>query len=117
TINFNFPITLSGPSSRAVTVNFATADSTATEGSDYQASSGTLTFNPGETTKTISVSVKGDTVVESNELFFLNLSNPSNAVLARSQGIGTIINDDMPIITAEFSSSSYIVGEAAGNIA
>jgi hypothetical protein len=77
-----------------VTVNFATANGTATAGSDYGASSGTLTFAPGETTKTINVTINGDTTFEANETYFVNLSSPSNATLNDSQGSGTIVNDD-----------------------
>ena len=56
--------------------------------------SGTLTFNPGDQTKTIPVAVNGDTAVEMNETFSVNLSNPTGATLARAQGTGTIVNDD-----------------------
>jgi len=61
---------------------------------DYAAVSGTLTFAPGETTKTIVVSITGDTKKEKDETFFVNLSGPSNATIADGQGRGTIINDD-----------------------
>ncbi|MBE9127593.1 MULTISPECIES: glycoside hydrolase family 9 protein [unclassified Coleofasciculus] len=90
----NFEVTLSQASDKPVTVQYGTANGTATAGSDYTAKSGTLTFNPGQTTKTISVSVNGDTAVESNETFRVNLSSPTNAAIADSQGVGTINNDD-----------------------
>src|SRR5690606_37058422 len=77
-----------------VTVDYATADGTATAPGDYTATNGTLTFAPGETTKTIAVPVVGDTAIEPNETFFVNLSNPTNATIADGQGIGTITNDD-----------------------
>lgn len=89
-----FTVTLSAASASTVTVNYATANGTATAGSDYAATNGTLTFAPGETTKTVSVTVNGDTLFESNETYFVNLSNPSNATLNDSQGLGTITNDD-----------------------
>jgi subtilisin family serine protease len=89
-----FIATLSAASTSVVTVNFATANGTATAGSDYVASSGTLTFAPGETTKTINVTINGDTTFEANETYFVNLSSPSNATLNDSQGSGTIVNDD-----------------------
>src|SRR4029078_6802323 len=92
--NAVFTATLSPASNHTVTVNFSTADSTATAGSDYVTSSGILVFNPGETTKTITVLVNGDTVNEADETFFVNLSSPSNATIAAGQGVGTIINDD-----------------------
>ena len=97
TTNAVFTVTLSSPSGRSVTVNFSTADGTATAGTDYVASSGTLTFNPGETTKTITVLVNGDTVNEADETFFVNLSNPFNATIADGQGQNTILNDDIPL--------------------
>src|SRR5262249_27480848 len=76
---------------------WTTADGTATAGSgDYAAASGTLTFNPGETSKTVSVAVNGDTVTESNETFYVNLSGATNATVARPQGTGTILNADNP---------------------
>ena len=92
---FTFTVTLSYASANTVTVNYATADGSAkTSGKDYTAASGTLTFNPGEISKTITVFVKGDTKVESDETFFVNLSSPTNATLADYQGVGTILNDD-----------------------
>ena len=77
-----------------MTVNFATADGSAIAGSDYNSTSGSLTFNPGETTKTITVSILGDSAKESSETFFLELSNALNAVFANSEGIGTILDND-----------------------
>jgi len=94
TTNAVFTVTLSPASGQTVTLNYSTANGSATAGSDYVATSGTLTFNPGDTTKTITVLVNGDTVVEANEDFFVNLSNVVNATIADGQGLGTIINDD-----------------------
>ncbi|MCE9563258.1 MAG: hypothetical protein K8U57_14535 [Planctomycetes bacterium] len=91
---FTFTATLSNPSSQAVSVHYTTANDTATAGSDYTATSGTLTFNPGETTKTISVTVNGNTTYEASKTFRVNLSNPTNATLATNSAVGTIINDD-----------------------
>jgi hypothetical protein len=62
--------------------------------SDYQATSGTLTFNPGEVSQPVAVLVNGDTNMEPNETFFVNLSNATNATIADGQGVGTIENDD-----------------------
>lgn len=91
-----FSITLSGPSAQTVTVDFATADGTATAGNDYLSLSGRLIFSPGETNKAVTVQVSGDTVNESDETFFVRLSGASNATIARNQGQGTIIDDDPP---------------------
>ncbi len=96
TTNANFTVTLSAASTTAVTVNYATADQTATAPSDYTATSGTLTFAPGVLTQTISVPVVGDTTFEPNETFAVNLSAvSSNATILDNQGIGTITNDDV----------------------
>lgn len=91
-----FTVTLSSACAETVTVNFATANGTATTGDhDYQGSSGTLTFAPGETTKTITILVYGDKKKESNETFFVDLfGNSSNSVITKNRGIGTILNDD-----------------------
>jgi hypothetical protein len=89
-----FTVTLSLASSQTVTVNYATANGTATAGSDYTATTGTVTFAPGATSQTITVAVLGDTRNEANETFFVNLSTPSNATIADGQGQGTILNDD-----------------------
>jgi uncharacterized repeat protein (TIGR01451 family) len=94
TTNATFTVSLSASSTSTVTVDFATADGTATAGSDYQSNSGTLTFAPGVTTQTITVAVNGDTIDEASEIFFVNLTNASNAVILDSQGQGTITDND-----------------------
>ena len=94
TTNFNFTVNLTAASASTVTVDFVTADGTASSGSDYTATSGTLTFTPGQTSKSIAVPIFGDTTVEGNETFVVNLTNPTNASLLNTQGHGTILNDD-----------------------
>jgi chitinase len=95
TTAFSFVVTLSAPSTVPVTVHYATANGTATVGGgDYTAKCGTLTFQPGQTSKTITVSVKGDRTKEVDETFFVNLSGATNAQIADGQGQGTILNDD-----------------------
>jgi hypothetical protein len=91
---FVFTITLSAASDVPVTVDFATANGTARAGEDYDARSGSVSFAPGDTSKTISIIVRGDRQREANETFFLNLSNALNALILDGQGIGTILNDD-----------------------
>ena len=97
TVNAVFTVTLSAASGQTVTVNYATADGTATQPADYTNTSGTLTFTPGATTQTITVPVIGETVPEANETFFVNLSGAVNATIADNQGVGTITNDDVPV--------------------
>jgi large repetitive protein len=92
--NLVFTVTLSHPGSSVATVGYETANATATAPSDYSATSGTLTFNPGETSKTVTVSVTGDSVDEADETLHLMLLSPSNAALADAQGLGTIVDDD-----------------------
>jgi hypothetical protein len=94
TTAFIFTVTLSNPSSQTVTVDFATANGTATAGSDYVANGGTVTFPPGSVSQAITVQVNGDTTPEANETFFVNLTNPANATIADAQGLGTITNND-----------------------
>ena len=91
-----FTVTLSAAAAGAVTVSYATADGTATAGSDYTATSGTLSFAAGETTKTITVAIAGDTVVEPDETFTVNLSAATGATIADAGALGTIVNDDGP---------------------
>ncbi|MBD0369759.1 MAG: DUF11 domain-containing protein [Pyrinomonadaceae bacterium] len=117
TTNAVFTVSLSAASSVAVTVDFATADGVgpngATAPSDYQTATGQLTFNIGETSKTVTVLVNGDTSNEPNETFTLNLSNPQNVNLADAQGVGTITNDDAPGV--QFAQSTYNISEALNN--
>jgi thermitase len=93
--NLSFPVTLDAGSSQTVTVQYATVDGTAKSGSkDYVSTSGTLTFSPGQTARSFTVRIRGDTTVEPDESFSVNLSNPTNATFADGQGLGTIVNDD-----------------------
>ncbi len=92
--NATFIITLSAASGQAVSVNFATANSTALAGNDYETQSGTLLFAPGEKTKTIAIAVTGDTLDEANETYFVKLSAATNASIADNSGTGTITDND-----------------------
>ena len=81
---------------KTISCSFSTADGTATAGTDYTAVSGTVSIAAGRSSTTLSVPIAGDTAVELNETFAVNLSSPVNAVIADSQAIGTITNDDAP---------------------
>jgi Domain of unknown function (DUF4394)/Bacterial Ig domain/Calx-beta domain/Domain of unknown function (DUF4214) len=113
--NAVFTVTLSFPSTApvSVTVEFITTDGTATSPGDYQARTGTRTFAPGETVKTISVPVNGDTQPEPDETFFVVLADPVNAKLADGVGMGTIIDDDTARV--DLSAATYSVSEGAGS--
>jgi CSLREA domain-containing protein len=89
-----FTVSLSAPSSQTITIHYQTADGTAVAGEDYTSTSGTLTFNPGETAQNVPVTILPDTVNETTEQFFLNLDTPVNATIGDNQGVGTIPNDD-----------------------
>ncbi len=94
TANAVFTVTLSPASSETVFVNYATGNGNAAAGSDFLAAAGTLTFSPGDVSKTIVVAVNGDRLGESTESFFVNLSSATNAVIADGQGVGTIVDDE-----------------------
>ena len=88
-----FIVRLSAASTDSVKVNWTTANGTAGPG-DFVVASGTLIFAPGQTSKIITIQVKGDTTVEPNETYKVNLSTPAYAVIADAQALGTIRNDD-----------------------
>ena len=95
TKKIKFVVSLAYPSNVTTTVNYQTANGTATTANnDYVASSGTLTFASGKVTDTIEITIKGDKQTEPDEYFYVNLSNPNRLVLKKSQGKGTIKNDD-----------------------
>ena len=116
TVNAVFNLTLSTASGRALSVGYATANGTATAGSDYVATSGRVNFNAGETMKTITVQITGDALIEPDETFFVNLSSPSNATISDAQAVGTILNDDGAGVIS-FSQSNYSVAEDGGSAA
>ena len=91
-----FEVTLSRSSDTPVTVRYETAGGTALEGTDYDAASGTLTFGPGATRRTIEVPTRQDTADEPNETFTVTLRSPSGATLRDAGAVGTIIDDDAP---------------------
>jgi Peptidase family C25/Calx-beta domain len=103
-----FNVTLSNPSSQAITVHYSTQDNSATVAdNDYVAIPDTiLTFNPGDISKNISVIVNGDTNYEADEQFFFNINNPLGANISDNQGIGTITNDDNPPATLVVTNTS-----------
>jgi subtilisin family serine protease len=93
-----FNVSLNSVAAVPITVSFATGGGTATAGTDYLAQSGSVTFSPGETLKTIPVGVIGDTLVEPNETFTMILSNVVSSVpvsFGTSSAVGTIVNDDI----------------------
>jgi len=89
-----FTVTLSKVSSNKVTVKYVTQNGTATAGSEYALTAGTLAFQAGTTKQTLNVSITGDKIAEATETFKVNLSNAVNATIVKATGTGTIVNDD-----------------------
>jgi len=112
TKQMTFTVSLSQAATGPVTVNYATANGTATAGQDYVAKSGTIIFAAGETQKTISVTVNGDKVVELNETLALNLSAPAGATLADGAAVGAILTDD--VIVPKIAIADTMVKEGDG---
>ncbi|HEX5705470.1 MAG TPA: PQQ-dependent sugar dehydrogenase [Pyrinomonadaceae bacterium] len=109
TCNAGFTVSLSNPSFQTITVNYATANDTAIAGTHYVSTSGTLTFTPGTTTQPVNVQVNGDLFNEAATLTFnLNLSAATNATISDSQGVGTILDDDNPVLATEENSQRAI---------
>ena len=100
----DFVVTLSPASDESVTVDYATANGSASTGDDYTAASGSLTFHAGETSKTIQVSIIDDTIDDNNETLTITLSNASGADISDSQATGTITNIEPQPLTAAFKS-------------
>lgn len=101
TTDYNFDVRLSGASKETVTVKYSTVDDATSTDKDYQETSGTLTFAPGETSKTVKVLVKGDTKFETDQTFRVNLLEPRNVDFGTAaSAVGTIKNDDTkPVIS------------------
>ena len=95
TKTMTFTARLSTASAQTVSVSYATSNITAVAGSDYVAALGTLSFAPGQTTRTAAVTVLGDRTKEASETFRVTLSNPANATLADGVALGTITNDEL----------------------
>jgi hypothetical protein len=96
TVSASFTVTLSTASGLDVSVAYASAGGSAAPAEDFTATSGLLSFPPGQTSKTVNVAVHGDVLFEPDESFFVNLTNPLNATIADGQGAGMITNDDLP---------------------
>ncbi|MFN6540466.1 MAG: FG-GAP-like repeat-containing protein [Nostoc sp. EkiNYC01] len=108
-----FSVKLSNASSQTITVDYNTSNDTAIANVDYTPLTGTITFNPGVTTQTITIPILDDFIDESNERFFVNLTNPTNATIADNQAIGTITNDDTAGITIS-PITALVTTEAGG---
>ena len=92
TTPMTFTVSLSAAATTAVTVHYATADGSAKAGTDYQATSGTLTFAAGTTSQTITVPIINDTTAQPTTTFNLVLSTPGGATISKTTGVGTIVD-------------------------
>lgn len=93
TATATFTVKLSSASTQTVTVKYATSDGTAVAGTDYVSTTGTLTFAPGATSKTVPVTVDATTIAHANRYFYLNLSSATNTSLTSTSGVATLIDD------------------------
>lgn len=114
-LTLTFTVTKSGATAFTHNVSYATANGSATAPADYVAASGVLGFTAGQTSRTITISSVEETVIEPNETFRVNLSNATNgATIADSQGIGTIITDDVNFLPVAVNDSAS--GETSQNL-
>ena len=100
-----FPVTLSNPFRSAVSVDFSTSDGTAVAGEDYTGTTETVEFDAGQTKRTVAVPVADDGEVEPDETLTASLSNPTGATILDGEAAGTIVNDDLPLLTVRGSSA------------
>ncbi len=106
-VSMTFPLSLSKIVQLPVSVQYKTSDGTAMAGIDYSSQSGTVTFPPGSQNQTVKVQIRPDTILETDETFFIDLSSPTNSTIANRQGVGTII-DDEPTIAMQ---TDFFTGE------
>ncbi|MDT7541848.1 MAG: hypothetical protein QOE33_1752 [Acidobacteriota bacterium] len=112
TSNATFTVTLSAPMTTTVSVDYATADGTATAPADYDSKSGTLTFAPGDTTKTITIVIKADSLAEGKETFTVNLSNATPpTTISDTSATGTIVD---PVLNGQVIISEFRFHGAQG---
>ena len=110
-----FVVTLDVAATATVTVDYATSDGTATAGEDYTGTSGTLTFQAGDTTKTVSVPITDDTEDDGGETLTLTLSNATGAELGDAVATGTITNTEAPVTVALTASLENVPAEHDGS--
>jgi uncharacterized protein len=113
----NFGFGLSSPAGvGGATIQYATADGTATAGSDYVAATGTVTIPEGATSATVAITINGDTDAEPNETFFVNITGVAGAVVSDGQGLGTIQNDEVTLTPIAQIQGSGLLSPLNGSI-
>ena len=111
----SFVVWMDAASNSTVTVDYATANGSASSGGDYATTAGTLSFSPGEVVKTVAVDIVDDVAAEGVERFFLNLSNAVNANIADASAVGQIgANDAAAVLAPQLSIADQVVGESDG---
>ncbi len=110
-----FTVSLSQPVASTVKVKYATADGSATQPGDYLKKSGTLTFPAGTTSKTVAVTVKGDSAAEANETFTVGLHTPTGAPISDASGLGTITDNDP--VTIDIADAQIVEGDTTQTLA
>ncbi|NOT88414.1 MAG: nuclease [Lysobacter sp.] len=117
TTTMSFGFGLSAPAGvGGVSINYTTADGTAIAGSDYTANSGTVTIAEGATSTTVDILVTGDTVSEANETFFVRVTAATGATIADNEGLGTIQNDDVTVVSIAQIQGSGLTSPVNGAI-
>jgi hypothetical protein len=99
----SFTVTMNRKSEKGVTVQYRTTNGTAVSPDDYQSTSGTLTFGPNDLTKSITVNIVGDLIVEVDKTYNVVLENPTYATLNKGVGTGTIVENDTAVVSVENS--------------
>src|SRR5207247_785339 len=112
--NATVTVTLTGATTKTATVGYATSDGTATDGTNYTGTSGTLTFSPGQTEATFTVSLLDDDVFDGDKTVSLTLSEPSNATLGDPSQVSLTLTDTDNPPSLQFSSATIAVGEGDG---
>lgn len=115
TVEAVFTVSMSGPSTDSVTVNYATVDGTAEATGDYQGTSGVLEFSPGALSQEVRVPVHGELLEEADESFRVVLSDPRRATLQKAEGTGTILDDDTPPVVTVYDGAAFEGAEGDRN--
>ena len=110
TSSMTFTVSLSTVSGRSVSIDYASADVSATAGEDYSSVAGAVTFAPGDTTEQVTVQVSGDVLDEFDETFTIELSNPAGAVILDDSATVTIVDDDDPLPSISISDATVTEG-------
>ena len=111
TVAMQFPVSLSAPSAGPVSVNFATVAGSATAPADDATTSGTVTFAPGQTSKSVTVLVKGDLIDEAVETLSVVLSSPVGGVVSDGTAVGRITDND-PVPSLRINSVQTAEGDS-----